>query len=241
MLSKTNLERYLRNGLLLLGISIAGRAWAQDFSNKGKDFWVGYGHHQYMEPGQNNSQEMVLYLSAEEPANVTVTIEGTTWVRNYSIPANTVIATEYMPKSGAIDARLITVPCSFTGNVPPCSGEGLFSNKGIHITSDVPIVAYAHIFGSVSSGATMLLPVDTWGYTYTSINSQQIDAAGPAFSWVYVVAKENNTVIRVTPSVITRTGMPAGIPFTVTMQRGDIYQINGTADANGNGSQFTGT
>lgn len=242
MITKAKSLRIIRCKFILLsGILIAGIGRAQDFSNKGTDFWVGYGHHQYMEPGQNNSQEMVLYLSAEQPANATVTIEGTTWVRNYSIPANTVIATEYIPKAGAIDARLISVPCSFTGGIPPCGGEGTFTNKGIHITSDVPIVAYAHIFGSVSSGATMLLPTDTWGYTYTSINSQQIDAAGPAFTWVYVIAKENNTVVRITPSVPTRGNRPAGVPFDVTLQRGEIFQVVGQSDNNGNGNQFTGT
>jgi len=102
--------------------------FSQNLSNRGRDFWVGYGHHQFMEAGQTNSQEMVLYLSAEQPANVTVTIEGTTWVRNYSIPANTVIASEYIPKAGAIDARLISVPCSFVPPGTPCGGEGTFSN-----------------------------------------------------------------------------------------------------------------
>src|SRR5687768_688825 len=91
-------------------------AFTQNLSNRGREFWVGYGHHQFMETGQTNSQEMVLYLSAEQAANVTVTIEGTTYVRNYVVPANSVIATEYIPKSGANDARLISLPCSF---VPP--------------------------------------------------------------------------------------------------------------------------
>ena len=77
--------------------------FAQNKSNTGTDFWVGYGHHQFMEPGMGNSQEMVLYLSAEQPANVTVSLHGTSWVRNYSVPANTVIATDFIPKAGAFD------------------------------------------------------------------------------------------------------------------------------------------
>jgi gliding motility-associated-like protein len=214
--------------------------FSQNLSNRGKDFWVGYGHHQFMEAGQPNSQEMVIYLSAEQPANVTVTIEGTGWVRNYAIPANTVIATEYIPKAGAIDARLISVPCSFVPPGTPCGGEGTFSNKGIHIVSDVPIVAYAHIFGSASSGASMLMPVETWGYTYTSINSIQSYATN-CFSWVYAIAQENNTVIEVTPSVATRAGRPAGVPFTVTLQRGEIYQTMAGPETGSVKPEMTGT
>jgi hypothetical protein len=67
-----------------------------DSSNRGTRFWVGYGHHQFMSPGQSNGQEMVLYLSAEQPANVTVRINGTPWVRTYAIPANTVITTDWL-------------------------------------------------------------------------------------------------------------------------------------------------
>ena len=99
------------NRILLFVITVIGGIQgllAQNLSNRGKDFWVGYGHHQFMEPGQTNSQEMVLYFSAEQPANVVVTIDGTTYIRNYFVPANSVIASQFLPKSGATDARLIS-------------------------------------------------------------------------------------------------------------------------------------
>jgi gliding motility-associated-like protein len=226
--------------LFFLCLLLAGRekVFAQDITNRGRDFWVGYGHHQFMEPGQTNGQDMILYFSAEQAANVTVTVKGRTATQtlNYSIPANTVIASGLMPKAGPNDSRLYDVPPTFGGN----GGEGLFG-QSIHIVSDVPIVAYAHIFGSVSSGATMLMPVESWGYSYMSINSQQINAAGPAFSWVYAIAQHDNTVIEVTPSVTTRLNKPANVPFTVTLNRGEIYQFIGQSDGSGNGNQFTGS
>lgn len=220
--------------LVILAAGLPGIA--QNLSNRGREFWVGYGHHQFMEPGQNNSQEMVIYLSAEQPANVTVTIDGTPWSRSYSIPANTVIATDYIPKNGTNDARLYSLPPSFGGT----GGEGIFQKKGIHIISDVPIVAYAHIFGSASSGATMLMPVETWGYSYTSVNSKQRYAAN-CYSWMYVVAKENNTVVEITPSVPTRHGKPANVPFQVTLQKGEIYQVVGASMGGSDGFELTGT
>ncbi|MGF6848161.1 gliding motility-associated-like protein [Chitinophaga sp. W3I9] len=215
---------------------VADVAYAQNLSNKGKDFWVGYGHHQFMEMGQSNSQEMILYLSAEQPATVTVSITGTTWTRTYNIPANTVIASDLIPKSGAIDARLYSLPPSFGGT----GGEGVFTGKSIHIQSNVPIVAYAHIYGSASSGATMLMPEETWGYSYISVNSMQ-NYADDCFSWMFVIANQNNTVVEITPSVLTRNGRPAGVPFTVTLNRGDIYQLVGASLGSGAGRELTGT
>src|SRR5262245_23700472 len=64
---------------------------AQNISNRGTEFWVGYGHHQFMEDG-SNTMNMVLYLSAEDqPATVTVTIDSsgpfvaTWWRKTYTI------------------------------------------------------------------------------------------------------------------------------------------------------------
>lgn len=227
--------------ICLINLSLL-EGFAQNLSNKGREFWVGYGHHQFMEPGGNNSQEMVLYFSAEQTANVTVTVRGrtATQVTNYTVPAGTVIASNYMPKSGPFDCRLYDVPPSFGGN----GGEGNF-NTSIQIQSDVPIVAYAHIFGSTSSGASMLMPVETWGYSYISINSKQryISTSQQCFSWAYVIAQQDNTVIEVTPSVTTRLGKPAGVPFTITLQKGQIYQTVGALinTSPGDGYEMSGT
>jgi gliding motility-associated-like protein len=244
--------------LVLLACVNAFSIMAQPFTNKGREFWVGYGHHQYMEPSCNganaapNNMNMVLYLSAEQAATVTVTMDssgivpGLWWRRTYTIPANTVISTENLPKGTVdagpsasnpnYDARLFTDPPPFgTG------GEGVFRRKGIHIESDVPIVAYAHIYGGVSSGATMLMPTHTWGYAYTSVNSEQRDA-DRSYSWMYVVAKDNNTLIEITPSATSRLNKPAGVPFQVLLQKGQIYQLIGQSECStGNGPELTGT
>jgi hypothetical protein len=102
---------------LLLTVFVSNQCYSQAVTNKGKEFWVAYGHHQFMEYNRScngvesnppssiyNSQNMVLYLSADQPATVTVTIDssgpipGNWYKKTYNIPANTVIATENMPK-----------------------------------------------------------------------------------------------------------------------------------------------
>ncbi|WP_144695846.1 PKD domain-containing protein [Chitinophaga vietnamensis] len=220
--------------LVLQFVALYG--FAQNLSNKGKDFWVGYGHHQFMEMGGDNSQNMILYLSAEQAATVTVTINGTAWTRTYNTPANTVIASDLIPKAGAFDARLYSLPPSYGGT----GGEGVFTNKAIHIQSNVPIVAYAHIYGSASSGATMLMPEETWGYSYISVNSQQ-NYSDNCFNWMYVIANQDNTVIEITPSVLSRNGRVPGVPFTATLNRGQIYQLVGGSLGGGKGRELTGT
>lgn len=220
---------------------------AQDLSNKGTEFWVGYGHDYSFEPpdagslapASANGQEMVLYFSAEEEAHVTVTIKNTGWTKTYTVPAHSVIASDYMPKGmdiTEVDCRLYTKSKDAGGT----NSEGLYTQHGIHIESDKPIVAYAHIFLSASSGATMLMPVNTWGYQYMSVNSTQYSGLN-AFSWAFVVASHDSTVVEITPTADTRNGQLAGVPFVVTLNKGDIYQILAKHDVLGLGPDLTGT
>ncbi len=246
--------------LLLLVFFFSSKS--QDTTYRGTEFWVGYGHHQFMSPSSNNAQNMTLYLATStQPATVTITIDSsgnasipaTWWKRTYNIPANTVIDIEVtaansfstsagsvgpIPKgvSGGYDARLYTDP-------PPVGQglAGLYRRKAIHIESDVPVAAYSHIYGSASSGATMLIPVDAWGGLYTSANSNQ-NYSPDCYSWMYIIAKYDNTVVEITPSVKTLnqnyTGLQAGVAKTITLHKGWIYQVMGAnlgSDANGVG------
>lgn len=234
--------------VLVILLTGCGRSVAQNFTNRGKDFWTGYGLHLFMEPprrdvpasiGWANTQDMVLYLSAEEDAQVTVTVKGRSGVESkpYTVRAGTVTVTDPMPKAGAYDCRLYEDPPPF-GN----GGDGLF-NRSIHIESSVPIVAYAHISGAQSSGATMLMPSESWGYVYKAVNSQQHvngEAKG-CYSWIFVVADHDNTVIEITPSVPLRNGKQAGEVITATLNKGDIYQIVGAEIDERSGQDLTGT
>ncbi|TCJ17728.1 hypothetical protein EPD60_05950 [Flaviaesturariibacter flavus] len=197
-----------------------------DSSNRGKRFWVAY-QRSYDFFASSNSQNMVLYLSTDnQAANVTVKIKGTTWVRTYAIPANTAISTEIIPKSGLIDARLLQ--------------EGLYG-KGISIEADVPITAYAHIYSSTNSGATMLLPVGTYGFEYYTLNSQQDYTSSDAYSSFFVIADRDNTKVQITPSKPTLGGRPAGVPFEVVLNAGDVYQVLGAMISGTVGYDLTGS
>ena len=185
---------------------------AQDFSNKGKDFWVAYGYHQVMNAG--NGQDMRLYFAAEQTANVTVTIPGVGYTQTYVVPANTVVASLPIPKAGAQDARLLA-----ESTVP--------ENKGIHITSDKAIVAYAHIYNSSVSGATILYPTPTLGKEYYSINFTNISNSQNANCWFYVIAADTGiTTVEIIPSAATINRL-AGVPFTVNLTQGQVYNLMG--------------
>jgi gliding motility-associated-like protein len=216
-------------------------AYTQDFSNKGKDFWVAYGYHQIMNStggpgGGGNGQQMVLYFATEEITTVTVTIPGIGWTRTYSnIPANTVYTSDAIPKGSPTtpgqDARL--------------TAESLApENKGIHIVADKSIVAYAHIYNQNVSGATILFPTPTLGKEYYSINFTNISNTQDANCWFYVVACDTGmTTVEITPSVAT-INHAAGVPFTVNLSQGQVYNTMATFNNNSfpqQGGDLTGS
>ena len=160
--------------ILFLLIQSVGTLLAQDRSNRGKEFWLGYGHNVMFNPtAGNNSQTLVLYISTVLPATVVVSIPGNGWSQSVVIPANSVDASVVIPKTGLQDARL--------------TGEGIF-NRGIHVKADVPVVLNAHQYGLNSSGAMMVMPSETYGYNYYSVNCKQVSNVDYSHSWFYVVA-----------------------------------------------------
>lgn len=205
-----------------------GGVVAQDFSNKGKDFWVAYGYHQIMTAATNtNLQEMVLYFATESVTTVTVSIPGLGYTQTYSnIPANTVFTSNPIPKVGAQDARLLA----------ESSGP---ENKGIHIVADHPIVAYAHIYNANVSGASILFPTATLGKEYYSVNYTNISNTPNANCWFYVVACDTGTTtVEITPSAQT-INHPAGVPFTINLTQGQVYNVMGQL-TNNSGPSYLG-
>jgi gliding motility-associated-like protein len=221
------MSRFL--ALALIFLIFFARSSGQDFSNKGRDFWVGYGSHVAMYNGSGSvnssggTQNMVLYFTSDQSANVKVEIPATGWVRTYTVTANNVTETEIIPKTGTDDARLGT--------------EGV-SDKGIHITSDRPVVAYAHIYDGSVSGASLLFPTNTLGQDYYVLGYTQSSNSNYSYPFCFVIATEDSTVVEITPSANT-LNHPAGTTFTQTLQKGQIFNLLGQLTGM-NGSSYTG-
>ncbi len=223
--------RYCTFLILLLASFLNGQS--QDKSNRGKEFWLAYGFdYSFFHETPVNFQELAIYVSTEQAATVIVTITNTGYTQTLNIPANTVDATILIPKSGANDARTLT--------------DGL-QNKGIHIESNVPVAVYAHVYSTQVSGATMLMPVETYGYLYHSINYSQATSGSllpnisPTtqngsdwYSWFYVVAAENNTRVEITPSDTTKNGWLPGQTYIVNLNKGESYHVFGKLIAGNN-------
>ncbi len=212
----------------------AGLQSGQGFSNKGKEFWVGYAATEKMYG--DNSQDQRFTFNNPNSVDATVTISmpniPTFTPIVYTVPANSVVTTNSgdLPESGAEDARL--------------DQEGV-TNRGIRIVSNVDIVVYTHAITSQVYAATVLFPTNTLGRDYTSLNFRQRSNFSQARSFCFAIATENNTELQITlpPGVATETHA-AGSTFTQTLQRGEVLNLFGVSTGHPNlytGEDLTGT
>lgn len=165
---------------------------------------------------------MELYITADINTSVTVEVADGSFSNSYQVKAKDILTVDI--PSGA-----------FVGK------QGQFL-KGIHITSLKPIAVYAHIFAQNVSGATLLLPVNTLGKDYLSINYKQISNSNngtrgnegvPSYSTFAVIATEDNTTVEITPSQPLLNGILANQPFTLNLKKGEVYQGLSATDLTG--------
>lgn len=212
--------------LIFISASLLAVLWgnlvkAQDFSNKGKEFWLAYCYHVGMVGGA--SPTMTLYITSD--VNTSYVVEA------FGAPSLTI-------QSGNITAGQVVsviIPANYFIN-----DEGLFNNKAIRVTAAKPVVVYSYITRTQASSATLCLPVNVLGKEYYSMNFTQVSNENSANSYFTIIAIEDNTAVEITPAGNTKNGWMAGSTNTINLNKGDIYQVLGVTNGV-NGDDLTGS
>lgn len=184
---------------------------AQDFSNRGKDFWLAYPAHV-----DNTNSRMALYISSTENASGQIELDGRTIP--FTVTAN--------------QATTVQISPNFY-SVYNAQADGINPAKGIHIVSDKPVVVYAHILNAARSGSSLVFPTNVLGKEYLSLNFLQITTQGR--SQITVVATEDNTTVEFNLKA-NSSGVPirvAGQAYTIALNKGDVYQVQSLSDLTG--------
>ena len=80
-----------------------------------------------------------------------------------------------------------------------------------------------------TSDAALALPVDSLGNFYRVITAEPTIGGDQTYgSQFVVVATQNGTTVTITPSQNLQSGQPAGVPFNVTLNRGEGWIAVGT-------------
>ena len=214
----------MSRSLILLTIFFTGfTTYGQDFSNKGKEFWIPYSYHVGMSPGGGGSTSltMTLYITSDVNTNYSVEIYGGTTIQSGTITAGQVV-TCVVPNTNFIN------------------GSGLFTGKTVRVTADKGVVVYSYITLSSQSGATVCLPTNVLGREYYSMNYTQLSNANNSNSYFTIIAVEDNTTVEIIPSATTTNGWAANSVNTITLNKGEIYQVLGTVNSSSSGGLWSG-
>jgi gliding motility-associated-like protein len=211
--------------LVIFSVFTAVNLFAQDFSNKGKDFYLCFPNHV---PSGSNLAKLSIWITSDKASSGTITMPNGAFSSTFNIAANGIaeIAVPYA------DAHISTAETSSDANI-------IILQKSIRIKVDAgkpPVVAYAQQFAAARSAATLLLPVNVLGKKYYAISAAQ-DGTGGGKSQFQVIAIKNNTSIEITPvkNGVTQPTFTVNLPLAGDMIQ---YQSNSPSSAT---EDLTGT
>ncbi|KQY57107.1 MULTISPECIES: OmpA family protein [unclassified Nocardioides] len=175
----------------------------------GTDFWVAFPDL----PGY--PLQTRVYLSPTSDGTVTVADR-----------AGTVLAT--VPVTSGTVAQV-----DLPSGLMVTSNDGVEA-AGVKVTSTTPISVYGALIHPAASTGFQATPVDALGTSYRVLSYTQ--NIGGFSSRLTVIGSADDTDVTITPHT-TVGARPAGVPFTVTLDKGETYQL-GTS---GDGQDVTGT
>lgn len=178
-------------------------AQTQPLATRGKEFWLGFMQNAY------GAQSLKLNIAAINATSGTVSMPGTGWSTAFSVGAN--------------GLATITVP-----NTAEHTGSESVGNKAVVVQALDSVTVTALSYQSFTSDAAQVLPINSLGISYRAEGYRGL----PGFAEFYksellIVATANGTQVIITPSVNTSGGHSAGTPFTVSLNAGETYQVQG--------------
>lgn len=170
--------------------------------SRGTDFWL-------MFTGNISIPTLSLFITGDVATTGTVTIPGLGFSSPFAVTPG-VVTTVGLPSSAQ----------SATSDV--------VENKGIHVTAGAEVGVYGLNRAPFTTDAFLGLPTDIAGTDYVVLAFPNVNIVnGTEFGFV---ATEDATAVTVTPRVATGVH-PAGVPYTVTLNQGQSYQLRNTNTA----------
>ena len=223
-----NTEKLFKAFVLVVSVILifkTSNSFSQGTSNEGTDFWVAYAGHV-----DGTGSRLTLFITSKVNATVNIDLGGSPYKVNGVPTSVNLIANQ--PRAIYIDPNAYTnVYVDTKDNIE------IHKKKGIHITSDFPVVVYSHISRNARSAACLVYPTKALGNDYYAISYTQLPdtKSETRASQFTVVGVEDNTDIEITATQDSRwlPNRPAGVPFIIKLNKGDIYQFQSTTDITG--------
>ncbi|MCY1718831.1 PKD domain-containing protein [Prolixibacteraceae bacterium Z1-6] len=203
---------------ILLLLIIAPYSWCYEGadpcrkSTEGNDFWFGF-----MESRNYSANHYIeITVTAREATTFTITIgtNETPFQGVFSVAAN--------------NSQQIRIPWDMVEAL----GSESIENKGLHLVSQKPVNVYALNYDKNSADVAVIYPTESLGKEYfamcydVNINERNDGTYGNGRNSEFlVVASEDSTKVLIIPSKVTDQLVQAGDSINITLNKGEVYQV----------------
>ena len=211
--------------LLIIGVSFSS-LMAQ--TTQGTEFFAGFMKNGYRGCNGSSSNESLRFIaSAKRNCTVTISNPQTTWSTMQSIPANGLVNIIIPPEQ------------VYTTN------SEVVENMGLLITATDTISLFIANEATNSFDASFVLPTSCLLDEYVLQNHTPMLSANNSLcpnnnkSVFMIVATEDSTTVDITVKATTVGGKQNNVPFSITLQRGQTYQV--MSNSGGTSGDFSGS
>jgi hypothetical protein len=207
--------RHRFTAALLLVLSLlalaAHHAQARTFSTRGRDFWLGFMSNF---PGQATNLSLTVNITSDVATSGTVSIPALGWSKPFTIAAG--------------GSALVDIPKTAYSE----DSEKVLA-EGVHVVADDSVSVYLLNYATASADAAVVIPTDVLGTDYLALcyGGRRNDLTFQ--TEMMVVAAHDGTTVEILPTATTAGGHPAGVPFTVILNAGEVYQVVADLDLTG--------
>lgn len=180
----------------------------------GRDFWIAFPENYEVEP--------------DAPLQLSLCIAG---------PPETIVGVEIpgVNVRGFPQAFIIPGSGTLTVNLPSLvelDGPDDIEKKGVHVIATANVAVYATTRKDYTTDSFLALPTPCLGTEYLVMAYQNVHQNIPLLhgTQLAVVAVVNGTEVTITPSGNVGPHA-AGVPYTITLNRGETYQLRNEAGA----------
>lgn len=214
-------------GILFCSFQLMGQHELCLRSTEGTEFWFGF-----MEGRNYNQSGHYLQITVTSAYNTNFRLTygaAETLYGSYPVAANS--------------SKVLQIPWEMF----EVRGSESAEYQGLHLVANDPVNVYALNWDDKSADVAVIYPLESIGDDYfvmcytPHVSENNGKPQNGRNSEFLLVATQNNTKIEITPSVETAGNKPAGIPFSISLNRGQTYQVQSMNKILPNQGDLTGS
>jgi len=177
-------------------------------SNIGTEFWFSYLHNK-------TGQFLNVRVCTTTPTNGILRINGTSYSRTFFVDGDSTMSFRLPDEAQVLNQ------------------SGVVNDNAVIVETDKPISLFISNYFFNSADISVVYPKNALGFEYFALCRSRFPFAVQAPSEIMIVAVEDNSTIEITPTGNLRSGQIAGVPFEITLQKGQTYHIQSFQEITG--------